>query len=103
MAARRALAANAGVPEAGIVPNWLEVAVYHPEEQAIYVTVEFVIPGQGPGRPGYGATAERIIRKGAMPGTVVMEAVSTGTSARILELMDAIDLKRVLWLPYSDG
>ena len=101
-AARRQLASTTGVPEKEITPRHLEVAAYHPEEQAIYVAIEFAMPAHGLGGVPHTATGEQIIRKGSASRQVEMNAISVGNSAKILEFMDAIDLKRVIWLPDSE-
>jgi len=102
VAGKKQLASTANVSESEVAPCRLEVATYHPEEQAIYVAVEFTMPGRRPNGMPITASAEQVIRRGGASGQVQMEAISVGNSAKILEFMAAIDLKRVIWLPYSE-
>jgi hypothetical protein len=69
----------------------LAVAVYHPEEQAIYIGVARFVDGNEEAVERGG----RVIRKGAERGAVETIMVSYKTSAGILEWMDSIDLMSV--------
>jgi len=94
VAGRRDIASSSGLDEESVTPHRLDVALYHPEERAIYVAVDYLLPV-----PQRNVRAERKLTVGRQPRTVELAVVSVGTSARILELMDALDLTRVLWLP----
>jgi hypothetical protein len=99
VAGRRDIAASHGLPEAHVTPVNLDVALFHPEEKALYVAVDYVLPGQSSRRSPIMARAERMITPGREPRTVEISEVSIGTTAKMLELMDVIDLSRVMWLP----
>lgn len=98
--ARQQLAHSLSVEELALVPEVLEVAAYHPEEAAIYVGVTFQLSTPVTQDLPKMATADQVVRRGLAPGDVLMEPVGSGTSGKILELMDSIDLKRVIALPY---
>ena len=87
VAGKRQLALTANVSESEVTPLRLDVATYHPEEQAIYIAVEFTMPGRRPNGMPITASAEQVIRRGGASGQVQMEAISVGNSAKILEFM----------------
>lgn len=103
VAGRRDIAATHGLPETYVTPVNLDVALYHPEEKALYVAVDYVLPGQNARGDPIMSRAERKITRGAEPRTVELSEVSLGTTAKMLELMDVIDLSRVMWLPLRPG
>lgn len=99
VAGRRDIATSRGLPETLVTPVHLDVALYHPEEKALYVAVDYEVPGQSAKRETVIVRAERKVTCGLAPRTVEISVVSTGTTAKMLELMDVIDLTRVMWLP----
>jgi hypothetical protein len=99
VAGRRDIAASHGLPAAYVTPANLDIALYHPEETALYVAVDYVLPGDGSGCDPVMVRAERRITCGLAPRTVELSEVCIGTTAKMLELMDVIDLTRVMCLP----
>ena len=99
VAGRRDIAASHGVPEACVTPTNLDIALYHPEEKALYVAVDYMLPGQGSRDDPIMVRAERMITCGSGLRTVELTELSVGNAAKMLELMDVIDLSRVMWLP----
>lgn len=100
-AGRREVATTTGVPERDVEPRKLVVAAYHAEEQAIYVAMEYTLPVSGQGGVPRSAFTEHRIAKGEAFGQAEMTRISLGTSAKVLELLDALDLTKEIWLPYS--
>lgn len=96
---RRDIAASMGLAEMYVTPVNLDIALYHPEEQALYVAVDYELPGRNARGDPNMEHAERMITCGLAPRTVEISVVSLGTTAKMLELMDVIDLTRVMWLP----
>lgn len=99
VAGRRDIAASRGLPEVYVTPSNLDIALYHPEERALYVAVDYALPGEGSGCDPVMVRAERMITCGAEPRTVELSEVSIGTTAKMLEFMNVLDLTRVMWLP----
>jgi hypothetical protein len=99
VAGRRDIAASQGLPEAQVTPVNLDIALYHPEEKVLYVAVDYALPGRNSRGTPIMVRAERMIARGGEPRTVEISQVSNGTTAKMLELMDVIDLSRVMWLP----
>lgn len=102
VAARRELATRLSVDQHSISPSSLAAAIYHPEEKAIYFAFEFLVSGLAKDDTPVLIAAERVLRAGPNSGEVESAPTSCGNAAMILELMDAIDLKRVVWLPYTE-
>ena len=99
VAGRRDIAASHEIPEAYVTPVNLDIALYHPEEKALYVASDYVLPGRNTRGDPIMERAEKRITCGLAPRTVEFSEVSIGTTAKMLELMDVIDLARVIWLP----
>lgn len=99
MSGRRDIAASRGLPQGHVTPVNLDIALYHPEEKAMYVAVDYLLSGRSSKRDPMMARAERRIACGGEPRTVELTEVSVGTTAKMLELLDVIDLARVIWLP----
>lgn len=102
VAGRRDIAASHELPEAHVTPVNLDIALYHPEEKALYVAVDYVLPGRNARSDPTMERAERMITCGLAPRTVEISVVSIGTAAKMLELMDVVDLARVMWLPLRE-
>ncbi len=88
-----------GVPDVLVEPLRLDIALYLPEEKALYVAVDYRVPGQDASGDPITVRVEKRIACGAGPGTVELSDVSVGTSAKVLDLLDALDLTQVHWLP----
>lgn len=96
---KRTIAARLGIKEALVTPERLDVALYHPDEKALYVAVDYRVRGSGPEAGSPTLREERRIECGEAPATVTLSEVSTGTSTKMLEFLEVIDLTRVIWLP----
>lgn len=99
MSGRRDIATSRDLPEGDVTAVNLDIALYHPEEKAMYVAVDYILPGRSSSRNPTMARAERRIACGGEPRTVKLTEVSVGTTAKMLELLDVIDLAQVIWLP----
>jgi len=89
------------VPDVLVEPLRLDIALYLPEEKALYVAVDYRVPGLDASGDPITVRVEKRIACGPGPGTGTVELsdVSVGTSAKVLDLLDALDLTQVHWLP----
>lgn len=99
VAGRRHIAATRDIPEGSVEPWLLDIALYHPEEKALLVAVDYRLPGRDSQGNPITERVEWMITCGSEPRTVALSLVSPGHCARMLELMDVLDLTEVLWLP----
>lgn len=99
VAGRREIAARHKLAEEYAEPWHLESALYHPQEKTLLVAVDYRLPGHSASGDPITERVEWMITCGAEPRTVVLSAVSAGHCAKMLELMDVLDLAEVLWLP----
>jgi hypothetical protein len=99
VAGRRDIAARRNLAEGHIEPWHLDSALYHPEEKALLVAVDYRVPAHGASGDPITERVEWMITCGTEPRTVVLSEVSAGHCAKMLELMDVLDLAEVLWLP----
>ncbi len=96
---RRDIAALCNVPEGDVEPLHLDIALCHPEEKALLVAVDYRVPGRNASGDPITERMEWMITCASEPRTVKLSKVSVGHCARMLELMDVLDLTKVLWLP----
>jgi hypothetical protein len=98
--ATKDVAALNNASEDAVSPSALEHAIFHFDDTAVYLTVEFAIEGPNFPLALTKTVVERVIRPGPIRGEVAIGAVSVGTTAKILELMDCVDLRKLIYLPY---
>jgi len=99
VAGRRNLAAAHGLEEVFVTPTHLEIALYHHEEKALYIGADYELQGMGRQGGPLPTSAACRVACGPAPRTVDITPVSSDTVLKMLELMDVLDLTRVLWLP----
>ncbi len=96
---REEIATRMVVPDEEVEPCRLDIVLYHPEEKALYVAVDYALPWRHPSGEPFTDRMGKMIVQGPGPGTAELLDVSVGTSAKVLEFLDTLDLTRVLWLP----
>ena len=94
-ASRRRLAASIGVRRYEVKLDRVLVAAYHPEEKALYISMNYDLPSQSSSTSTGHASVGTLVRAGPLSRQFRSEEVSVRTCEMILELMDCIDLIRV--------
>lgn len=95
------LSRTTGAPRSNIIARRTLVVIYHPLEKAIYLAVEFAIMRNRDGEVQEVMVVERKLEPAACAGGVVITPVGAGTCAKMLEWLDVLDLRRMVYLPFA--